>query len=319
MEKKVLIGSAGSSTAFNAVCSLRRLPDCNIHVACMDTNPAHLVTASLLADRFFQVSRFDNQQFGPELLKIMHAECIDTYLPLYPYEIEIAANLASSGRFPERVTLIAPSENSAKLCANKRRLADVLKQNYLPTPELFTKVDNLCEKQYFVKPINGVGSFNATVVDADILKTWEEQELSKYVIQEICSGPEVTVDGFRNIHKRNGHYVCRERLVTKAGVSIKCRLFYDEELSDLVHKCAEVLGLYGAFCIQVMKANKAWVITDVNPRPGSATTMCMLTGNDFYSAHFLQAWGCDTEACFKTLDREVFVTRQYADFLMGSE
>ena len=113
--------------------------------------------------------------------------------------------------------------------------------------------------------------------------------------------------------------VCRERIETKSGVSTKARLFEDDELSRFARTIAVGLKLKGSFCFQVMRNSHGWVVTDVNPRPGAATAMCALTGNDFFAATFAYHWGEDARVFFRPLNGEQFVTRQYSEFLMGTK
>src|SRR5208282_6948207 len=103
-----------------------------------------------------------------------------------------------------------------------------------------------------------------------------------------------------------------ERIEIKSGVSTKCRLFADEALSRHAKSIAEVLNLTGSFCFQVMRNTTGWVVTDVNPRPGAATAMCLMTGNDFFAASFARCWGEDARRFLRVVDGDQFVTRQYA-------
>lgn len=315
--RKVLIGSAGTGTAFAAISSLRRVWSQSVHVVTMDINPPHLVTASLIADNFEQVPISSAPEFQEALLQIIQRYDIDTYLPLLPEEIELAARLRADGVIPSKVVVMAPSVAVSSACADKWVLSQLLSKNGVPTPKTALASDPFEAGGYFLKPKLATGSRGARKVNAEELTNAISGCEDKWIVQEICTAPEVTIDVFRSPSSGGNHVLCRERVEIKLGVSTKSRLFVDVELERLAKAIADMLDLTGSFCFQVMRNKSGWVVTDVNPRPGAATAMCAVTGNDFFAAAFACYWGEDVRRFFRPLVADQYVTRQYAEFLMG--
>ena len=315
--RSVLLGSGGTGIAYAAACSLRRVWSMSVGIVAMDINPKHLVTVSLLADHFEQVPVSAAPEFPTVLLSILQRQAVDTYLPLFPEEIALAARLRAEGQIPAAVTVLAPPPSASAVCADKWALCCLLPKHRVPVPKTALAAEPFAAEEYFLKPKGGTGSQGVRKVKAVELKSWIASQPSEWVVQEICTAPEITVDAFYDPQNDFSHSVCRERVEIKSGVCTKARLFADEDLSRYARSIAQALNLAGSFCFQVMRNATGWVVTDVNPRPGAATAMCVQTGNDFFAAAFALGWGEDARRFFRPLDREQFVTRQYAEFLMG--
>lgn len=313
----VLLGSAGTGTAFAAACALRRAWSQSVVVIAMDIHPVHLVTTALLADHFEKVPLSVSPAFSEALLEILRRYEVDTYLPLLPEEIVLAARLHSDGTVPASVSVMVPPLATCEACADKLRLGQLLQKNGLPAPKTASASAPFAAQEFFLKPNGGTGSRGVRKVKAAELSDIVGDHAGEWVVQEICARPEVTVDAFHNSADGFSRVICRERMEIKSGVSTKARLFDDAELGRIAIALAEALKLTGSFCFQVMRNPAGWVVTDVNPRPGAATAMCALTGNDFFAASFARCWGEDARRFFSPLDGEKFVTRQYAEFLMG--
>jgi carbamoylphosphate synthase large subunit len=310
MKKNVLIGCAGTGTAFAAVSALRRTWKYDVNIVCADINPRHLVTAALLADIYETVPPISNKLYRDELVRIVVEQKVSVYLPLMPEEIVIAASLKASPLVDPDLKILAPSEEFALKICDKWKTAQLLQAAGLPTPKTYLASNVVPgSKGLIAKPRFGCGSKGVRIAQEAFQFSGDDE-----VLQEVCRGPEITVDAFNDPNKGVAWTVCRERLETKAGVSTKCRLFRDDDLNELATKLAKAGNLVGSFCFQVMRLNGTWMITDVNPRPGAATSMCLTTGNDFFSATFALAFGENYERHFSEFKDECYVTRQYADF-----
>jgi predicted ATP-grasp superfamily ATP-dependent carboligase len=310
MNKTVLVGCAGTGTAFAAVSALRRTWKHDVKIVCVDINPPHLVTASLLADAFDIVRPVSDQLYPVELVRIISKYKVTVYLPLMPEEIVIAASLKASLQTHQDLRILTPCEEFAVKVCDKWKIAQLLQGAGLPTPRTYLgSAPSLASQKLIAKPRFGCGSKGVRITQGG-----GQHEGDGNIFQEVCSGPEVTVDAFNDPATGFTWTVCRERLETKSGVSTKCRLYRDTELNELAASLARVAGLVGSFCFQVMRGDRGWMIIDVNPRPGAGTSMCLSTGNDFFSATFALAFGERYERHFNDFSAECFVTRQYADF-----
>ncbi len=320
--KRILIGAAGTGTAFAACTAIRRYWGDSVELSAMDTNPHYLVTSSLLADHYFQVKPFRSPEFVDQLLAILTDHAIDFYLPLYPQEIKLAVELKHSRRLPTATRLIGPGPEACNVASDKYFAAGWLSEHGLPSPKTCLGIPDFDATHYCIKPRMGTGSTGLrllTKVELDaICQTGplSTDPSDGVIIQEQCFAPELTVDVFIGQQNSQSRVLCRERLEIKSGVSTKVRITEDETITTLAIQLGTSLNYLGAFCFQVMRNEKGWCVIDVNPRPGAASATCSVTGNDFYGAMFALAFGENTEPFFQRLPRAVYVTRQYSDFLM---
>lgn len=319
-EKKkptVLLGSAGTGIAFAAASAIRREWRNSVRIISMDTNPDFLVTTSLLSDNFIQVPAFNSPLFRHRLIDLVRLENVGYYLPLMPQELVIASNLYEDGQLGEKINVLAPSYRMSKICADKLSLMKFLSGKGIPVPITALASEPFPADGYFIKPRNGCGSSNARYINANNLNNIKKDECDSYILQSMCDQPEITTDVF---YCNNGSFckvICRERLEIKAGVSTKCRVFFDKKIEKLAIDVASLIGMSGAFCFQLMQSKGEWVVTDVNPRPGAGTAMCIATGNDFFASTFALAFNENYKKYFSELTQDFVVTRQYSEFVMS--
>lgn len=317
--RHVLLGSAGTGTAFAAACAIRKFWGSEVKIVAIDTNPKHLCTTSLLADHYQQTLPFQHDEFPDQLDKIIQQFQIDTYLPLFPHEILIAIKYLCN--YPngilQRGTI--PSQFAAELCADKLKLMNFLNAKKIAVPHTSladTPIDADC---FFIKPICGQGGIGARRLLKADWNSISENDRTSYVAQELCLGPEITVDAFSDSKNLFTFAICRERIEIKNGVCTKARVFMDEELLELAKKLSSLFSFEGSFCFQIMCDSVGRrVVTDLNPRPGAGTGLSVATGNDFFAATFAKAWGLNYHGFFCLLKQDAFVTRQFSEFVMPS-
>lgn len=315
MKKHILISAAGTGTAFTIASRLRAVWGDECKIVAMDTNPRHLVTSALLADRFIQSPPVRDESFLGFVEYIVGEESISTYIPILNDEFVVAQALKN--RFAS--VDVWTSSIASELARDKKMASAWLRSQGLPVPKMFDRYDVELEKEYFVKPINGYGSQSARVMCGRDILGVQEQFWSEYIVQEKCSLPEITVDSFYDQKLDFSFAVVRERIETKAGVCTKGRVFMDEEVSALAKKLAGALGQHGLICFQMMKNGPSWLITDLNFRPGAGTAITIAAGYDLIAAAFACRWGEPYQSFLVgDLDAKgVYVTRQYAEFVMS--
>ena len=313
----VLIGSAGTGTGFAVACSIRRHWSHAVRIVAMDTNPRHLVTASLLAEAFESVPSSADPAFPGVLCELIERHSIDTYMPLIDEEIALASKLRVRGDLPTSLALLAPSAEHAGICLDKWHAATWMTRNDVPTPLTELASNPFHDEKYILKPRRGFGSKGVRIISLHELTQIPRDDLDNYVVQKICSYPEVTADCFFDPQRGFFRIACRERIETKSGVCTKARVFYDEVLAAIGERLAKGLMLHGSFCFQAMRSNEQWLVTDINARPGAGTALCAAIGLDFCAAALAFAWGIDARSCLPNIEGETFITRQYAEFVMN--
>lgn len=317
MMRNVLLGSAGTGTAFAAACALRKVWGAEVKIVAIDTNPKHLCTTSLLAEHYQQMLPFNDKKFPAQIAQVIHDYEIDTYLPLFPQEILVAIKYLRDNPNKILYKKLIPSSISGNLCADKLKLMDFLNSEKIPVPHTSLADKPFDSEFYFMKPRCGQGSKGARGILKGDLDSISENDRNSYIVQELCQGPEITVDAFSDSQNIYTFAICRERIEVKNGVCTKARVFVDDELLNLAKKLSSLLALEGCFCFQIMRDSSGRnVVTDLNPRPGAGTAISVATGNDFFAATFANAWEQDYQRYFSILKHDTFVTRQFCEFIM---
>lgn len=315
--RRVLIGTAGTGTSFGVLSSLKEAFP-NSYVLATDVAASHVIAASAIADDFAQVPALLDPAFADTLLGLIVDHAIDSYVPTHDLEVIVAGELREADRLGE-VACAAPPSWSAKLCWDKLALASWLETQGLPTPRTRNAADieNL-EGGWIVKPRRGVGS-----VDVRRITTEEELQLhrnahteSEAIAQPLLSGPEITVDAFL-AQDGSGGALCRERIEVKSGVCTKARIFHDLAVEDIALAAGRALAFRGAFCVQLMADSRgAWLLTDVNPRPGAGTRLSVAVGFNVHAAMFADLWGEDPGPYLEAVEGERWAVRQYREIVL---
>jgi carbamoylphosphate synthase large subunit len=193
--RTVLVGSVGTGTAFAAVTALRRHWPSQCRIVGQDTNPAHLVTASLLCDTFVRCPPSADPGFLNHLMGVAEKSRIDTYLPLMPAELSLvrehAAELERRG-----ITLIVADRHSQVDASDKWAVVQAALAHGIPVPKtaLERAPDGL--EEVFAKPRFGYGSRGTVKLSIAAYSVMPESDRRGLVFQQVCDGPEVTVDAF---------------------------------------------------------------------------------------------------------------------------
>lgn len=238
---------------------------------------------------------------------------VDLYVPLLDADIVLAAELAAAGE--QRARILAPTPAAARACEDKLETERALRDLGVPSPGTWPLGEAPGGVDLVVKSRRGQGSVGFRLSAAEETLAPDED----LVAQERCEPPEVSVDAFLAADEGGFRAVCRERLEVKAGVASKVRVFEDGELAGIVETVARGLGLRGASCVQVMRLDGGWVVTDVNARSGGGTRMSTAAGVDILGAVYADQLGLpfDATAALAPLAEDVYVVRQPDEFVVA--
>lgn len=316
-QRRLLVGTAGTGTTWGILSALRERYGDAPYVLATDMAERRLVAGAALADAFAQVPAVADPAFADTVLALIAEHAIDAYLPTFDAEIVLAGTLRDAGRL-DGVQLLAPPTWAAQVCWDKLRAAGWMAEQGLPTPGT-ARLDEATDADLplCAKPRRGVGSVGVRIVrtPAELAALRTELDATTMIAQRLCDGPELTLDAFRGADGWT-RAVCRERVEVKAGVSVKARVFEDDDLSALAAAVGAGLELTGAYCLQVMRHDDRWLVTDVNPRPGAGTRLAAAVGVDFQAALLAEAFGGDPRALLPRLERDRWVARQYREIVL---
>jgi carbamoylphosphate synthase large subunit len=316
---RILLNTAGTGTTWGIATSARERWGEQIGLIATDMLPAHLVAVSALADRYESVPAVGDESFVGGLLSLMEEEGVNTYVPTFDPEIVLAARLRDEGLL-DGVQVLAPPLWAAETCLDKCAASDWLRANGFPAPRRIPfEEDAWPDAGVIVKPRQGVGSVDVQkVTDLESWAAWcGRGDLSGWIAEELVRGAEVTLDCFRSRGGNEDRVLCRERVEVKSGVCTKARVFDDEDLAMLGIAIGAGLGLSGAYCLQAMRsAERGWLVTDINPRPGAGTRLSVALGVHLHVAMFLDLWGRSTEGLLPPMGSERWVVRQYSEIVL---
>lgn len=315
MKKRILIAAAGTATAWHIVNVIKSEYNDIFDVWVCDTNPSYLVPSANIADNFIQVPSVYEERYYEHMLNLLMEHSIDIYIPLIDFDLELFT-CDNQDLINEGIISSGPSTHTASKIIDKYLMSQLLKVNQINTPLIYNdRTNNIQENaNYLLKPRKGFGSQGVKKITG--IEAFSLNNNDKYIIQELCTEPEVTVEIFNG----NSLYtIVRERIEVKAGVCTKARVYQDDGLHDIVKSINNIIELPVASCIQFMKdSDNLWSVTDINLRLGAGTALSTAVGFQLTSA-FLSFINDSTnfseDKFFKENYHETYVVRYYNEMV----
>lgn len=315
MKKRILISAGGTATAWHIVNIIKNEYKDVFDVWVCDTNPWHLIPSASIADSFIQVPSLYEESYYEIMLNTLIDNKINIYIPLIDFDLELFTcdnkDLLNGG-----IISSGPFTNTANKLVDKYSMSQLLNEANIKTPFIYNDRLNLIknEANYLLKPRKGFGSQGVRIITGNEAAKFYKDD--KYIIQELCREPEVTVEIF------NGnafHSIVRERIEVKAGVCTKARLYQDNELHEIVKRINSLIKLPVASCIQFMKdADNEWNVTDINLRLGAGTALSTAAGFQLTSAflsYIIDSTNFKEDKFFKNKYSETYVVRYYNEMV----
>ena len=272
----ILLLSAGTNACYHIARVLKNKFPLNFRIVGADINDGWLIPTIPYLDSFHKVPYTNSPSYYGEILDILKKEKIDYILPSFDADQKIF--------FPENKDLTAlgvasfgTNLETLEFYSDKNKMYDFLQNKNLPLPKRYCLAEIRPETSYFIKPIHGVGSVGARqLAGSEIVKL---PDIDNYIIQEICSEPEYTLECFS--YADDFSSVCRERLATKAGVCVKTKIYKNKELENIGRQFVKNVKTPYIFNLQFMKnSQNEYVITDVNLRTAGGMSLSYAAGWD---------------------------------------
>lgn len=311
---KLLILSAGTNASYHVAKTIKEKFPSNFNIVGADINERHLIATSPYLDSFHKVPYSKEPKYYETILDICREDKIDYILP----SLDIDQFLF----YPENDDLLSlgvQSLSTSKKVLNVYKDKDqmhafLLKHNFL-VPKQYSAQDIQEDQSYFIKPKTGFASIGAKrIIGKEI---FDLPNMDDYVIQEVCSNPEYTLECFN--YKKRFTSVVRERIATKAGVCVKTKIYSCKELENIAHRFATELEAPLYFNLQFMKNNNyEYVITDVNLRLAGGMSLSCAGGWDEASAlaEVMQEKSQESIFSHLTLNTPVqYIIRAYTDIV----
>lgn len=302
----LLITAAGTGTAYAYVLAVRKhFPALRLITA--DTNPAHLVAGSCLADKHVVLPLFDPGIYTDTISNVITLYDVTHYLPIIDPEILFA----SAWEHPP-CTVMTPDAEFCRNASNKSNYQRNFVGTGLNFPETFPRTDIPSVFPCWAKGDGGFGGRTSKFITC-------REDLAAvpggWFLQEHIDGCEYTVDCYPDI---DGQTICsvRERLVVKAGVCTHAHLIRHRKIENMAATLSQTMRRKSPFCFQAIERNDGSVaVTDINPRLGAGTALSVANGMEFFAAHLASEFGGDPLSFLKRRHPSCYVGRQYTEFL----
>lgn len=245
--------------------------------------------ALYMADKQYLVPRIDDPVYVETVLDICKKEKINAVTTFIDPEIEILAK--NRDKFEAQgVEVLAPYEETAKLCFDKYLMFQHLMKNNIPTVmtwgtlEQFEKAFDAGEVEFpvFVKPRTGSGSVGARKVYSYEILSEAMAEDPSLIIQEYMDCIDLDADVYIDTitHEAVAAF-SKKKIETRIGGASKTVSFKDEKLFDFISKIVKTLKFNGPVDMDFFYRDGQYYLSEVNPRFGGAYLHAYGAGVDF--------------------------------------
>lgn len=253
------------------------------------TDNSPYAPAIYLADKQYLVPLINSPEYIDTLIDICKKEEINAVTTFIDPEIMLLAK--NREKFEKiGVEVLAPYEETAKLCFDKYEMFKYLKSKGVPTVMTWQtfeefKVDfddGKVEFPVFVKPRTGSGSVGAKkILDIESLELAFEQDES-LIVQEFMDCQDLDADVYIDIksHKPVAIF-SKKKISTTIGGANKTISFKDEKLFDFIKNALKHFKFNGPIDMDFFCKDGNYYLSEVNPRFGGAYLHAYGAGVDF--------------------------------------
>ena len=245
--------------------------------------------ALYMADKQYIVPSINDPKYIEIILSICKKENIKAVTTFIDPEIEtLAKNRALFEAIG--VEVLAPYEETARICYDKFLMYNFCKKNGIPTVPTYGSLDdfdiarknNKIEFPVFVKPRNGSGSVGARKIsDYETLKKAIEIDPT-LIIQELMIGIDLDADVYIDTITHTAVAAFSKRkLETRIGGASKTISFKDDGLFSLIKRICQVFKFNGPVDMDFFYKDGKYYLSEINPRFGGAYLHAYGSGVDF--------------------------------------
>ena len=253
------------------------------------TDNSNVAPAMAFADKAYLVPLISDPSYIPIILDICKKEEIQAVTTLIDPEIMLLAKHRKEFE-ALGVTVLAPYEETAKLCFDKYEMYRFLVEKGINTVKTFGTYDDFLrayetdeiQLPVFVKPRTGSGSVGARKIETlEALKQVTDQDES-LIIQELMTGKDLDADVYVDtISHKPVAIFSKKKLSTTIGGANKTISFKDEELFAFIKSVIDVLQFNGPLDMDFFYQDGKYYLSEINPRFGGAYLHAYGAGVDF--------------------------------------
>ena len=253
------------------------------------TDHSEVAPAMAFADKAYLVPLISDPDYIPMILDICKKEQIEAVTTLIDPEIMLLAKHREE--FEKLgVLVLAPYEETAKLCFNKYELYRFLTEHQINTIRTYGTFEEFEDAfqageiafPVFVKPREGSGSVGARKIETMELLRQVTEEDKSLIIQELMTGKDLDADVYVDTvsHKPVAMF-SKRKLSTTIGGANKTISFKDETLFAFIKSVLSVMQFNGPLDMDFFYQNGQYYLSEINPRFGGAYLHAYGAGVDF--------------------------------------
>lgn len=253
------------------------------------TDNSKVAPAMAFADKAYLVPLISDPSYISIILDICKKEEIQAVTTLIDPEIMLLAKHREEFE-ALGVTVLAPYEETAKLCFNKYDMYRFLTEKGINTVKTYGTYEEFMVDYnagriafpVFVKPRTGSGSVGARKIETpDLLKQVTEQDKS-LIIQELMTGKDLDADVYVDtISHKPVAIFSKKKLSTTIGGANKTVSFKDESLFAFIQEALSVMQFNGPLDMDFFYQDGKYYLSEINPRFGGAYLHAYGAGVDF--------------------------------------
>lgn len=253
------------------------------------TDNSEVAPAISFADRAYIVPLITDPSYFGIILDICRKEKIDAITTLIDPEIMLLAEHRAEFE-AMGITVLAPYEDTARLCYNKYDFCRFLADHGINTPKTYGTVDDFMEAKasgevdfpVFVKPRTGSGSVGARkIMGLDDLKEAFKNDPT-LIVQELMVGRDLDADVYVDtVSQRPVAIFTKNKLSTTIGGANKTISFKDEALFDFIKNALSLFKFNGPLDMDFFYRDGKYYLSEINPRFGGAYLHAYGAGVDF--------------------------------------
>lgn len=310
----VLITSAGRRTSLvTAFQEAVHREGGSIYAA--DVDP--LAPALYAADKAVEVPSLSAPDYFDRLLHLVDDYSVGLLVPTIDTELMPLASRAPL--FTERgCRPLISSHEFIKITADKWLTMNFFYGKGIKTPRSWLSeriVEDQMPDELFIKPREGSASRNAFRVGKDTLEA-AAAIVERPIIQEVMTGPEITIDAFVDLEGVPIHYVPRLRIKTIGGESVQGITIPDDAIREWCVQVLEVsaaAGARGPITFQAFLTEDGPCLSEVNPRFGGGFPLANAAGGHYPEWVVRILAGEKISPRFGAYQTGLYMTRHYVE------
>ncbi len=281
--RRVMVTAAGTVTAQSFIKALRE--DGRIgFIAAGDMNPLSATRA--FVDVFVTLPPAGDADFARTCFEAVRRLEIDLLVPLIVESEFLPLDDARALFESIDCRLVLPPREITIRTGDKLEFAKFLREIGIPGPATRDYFEGIEIERFpvYLKPRRGSGSVGTSRIES--LHSLDEaaRGRSGLIVQEAVEGTEFTVDCFAAAPGRVVAAVPRERILIKAGVSVKGRTYRHPLIERVATGVVAKSGLRGPANVQgMLRADGTFSIIEMNPRFSGTLALTTAAGINFAS------------------------------------